>query len=152
MPPAPGSAASAASDSPARSVPIRSAAADSTSPALTVHTSGRKRPVASAKPATEPEGSAAGTDVTANAGPQVPIDTATSPGARPRPSAAPLLSPVPAATAAPQPVSPTTSAGRATLGSSAGGPSAAAAPSRSPGPAPGEEEPAPESSPPAVTR
>src|SRR6266702_4513554 len=72
------------------------AVADSTTAALTVHTSGRNRPVASANPATAPDGSAAGTWLTANAVPEVPIETTTSPGSRPRPSAAPMLSPVPA--------------------------------------------------------
>jgi hypothetical protein len=151
MPPAPGPAASAASDRPARSVPIRSATADSTSPALTVQTSGRKRPVASAKPATAPEASAAGTAVTANAVPEVPIDTATSPGRRPSPSAAPMLSPVPAATTAPHAVSPTASAGRATLGSSAAWPSAADTTSGSHCPAASEKYPVPEASPRSVT-
>ena len=127
IPPAPGSAATASADSPSRSVPSIEAVALSTRPALIVHTSGRNRPVASANPATAPDGSAAGTSVTANAVPEVPIDTATSPGCRPSPSAAPMLSPVPADTAAPQPVCPTTSAGRATLGTATGWPSAASA-------------------------
>ncbi len=138
MPPAPGSAASAASDSPATSVPVRSATADSTSPALTVQTSGRKRPVASANPAMAPDGSAAGTVVTANAVPEVPIDTATSPGCRPSPSAAPMLSPVPGASTAPVPVSPTASQGPATRGSRGSWPRAATATSGSQRPAAGE--------------
>src|ERR1019366_4215122 len=54
-----------------RSVRSSAAVADSTSPALTVHTRGRKRPVASAKPATAPDGSAAGTGLTAKAGPAI---------------------------------------------------------------------------------
>ena len=112
IPPAPGSAASASAESPSRSVPSSEAVADSTRPALIVHTSGRNRPVASANPATAPDGSSAGTSLTANAVPEVPIDTATSPGRSPSPSAAPMLSPVPADTAAPHAVCPTISPGR----------------------------------------
>src|SRR5262249_60365168 len=94
----------------------------STSPALIVQTSGRNRPVASAKPAIAPLGSADGTVVTAYAVPEVPTDTAISPGSRPRPSAAPMLAPGPADTAAPQPASPPPPARRATRGRATCGP------------------------------
>ena len=93
--------------------------------------SGRNRPVASANPATTPDSSAAGRSVTAYAVPEVPIEVTSSPGSRPRPSAAPMLSPVPGASTAPVPVSPTTSAGWATRGSPGSWPSAAAATSGS---------------------
>ena len=62
-----------------------------------MHTSGRNRPVASAKPATSPEGSAVGRSATVNAVPDVPIEITASPRSRPRPSAAAMLSPVPTA-------------------------------------------------------
>ena len=48
--------------------------------AFSVHTSGRNRPVASAKPHTLPVGSATGSRATVNTVPEVPSDTATSPG------------------------------------------------------------------------
>ena len=51
--------------------------------ALSVHTSGRKRPVASAKPATAPVASAVGVSLTAKTVPDVPSEIATSPGASP---------------------------------------------------------------------
>ena len=59
-PPAPGGAASASASSPAWSTPSQRAIASVTFVAFSVHTSGRKRPVASAKPATAPVGSAVG--------------------------------------------------------------------------------------------
>jgi hypothetical protein len=93
------------------------AAADSTRAALSVHTSGRKRPVASAKPATRPLGSSLGAEWTAKTVPLVPIDTTTSPGLAPSPSAVAMLSPVPAATTAPVRVSPATALGSSTRGS-----------------------------------
>ena len=65
--------------------------------AFKVHTRGRKFPVASAKPATSPLGSLVAILETAKAVPLVPIDTTTSPGCAPTPSAAAALSPVPAA-------------------------------------------------------
>ena len=49
------------------------AVADSTSPALSVQTSGRNRPVASANPATAPEQPAAGISLTAKTVPDVSI-------------------------------------------------------------------------------
>src|SRR5262249_54802540 len=125
IPPAPGPAARASAESPSRSVPSNDAVADSTRPALIVHTSGRNRPVASANPATAPDGSLAGTSRTATAAPEAPPAPATSPGLGPSPSAAPMLPPVPADTAAPQAVSPTASPGRATRGSRSGCPIAA---------------------------
>ena len=51
--------------------------------ALSVHTSGRKRPVASANPATAPVGSAVGVSLTAYTVPDVPSEIATSPGRSP---------------------------------------------------------------------
>jgi hypothetical protein len=61
------------------------AAASSTRAALRVATSGRKRPVASANPATVPEASAAGVAATLNTVPEVPIETMTSPSTAPTP-------------------------------------------------------------------
>ena len=107
--------------------------------AFTVATSGRKRPVASAKPATRPDSSAAGSAATAYAVPEVPIETTTSPRPRPRPSAAPMLSPVPADSAAPPGVRATISAGAASRGSPTGWPSAVSAISGSQRPAAGEK-------------
>ena len=52
-------------------------------------------------PATIPDGSAAGTSATANTVPEVPIETTTSPGSAPTPSAAAMLSPVPGPRTAP---------------------------------------------------
>ena len=114
------------------------AALDSTSPALTVHTSGRKRPVASAKPATEPEGSAAGTEVTANA---VPRCRSTR---RPRRVPGRGRVPRPCCRRCPPPPphpsrSPPTSAGCATLGSSAGWPKRGRRRIGQPGPGRGRE-------------
>ena len=65
IPPAPGAAARARADSPPASVPSMAATESSTSAALIVQTSGRNRPVASAKPAIAPLGSADGAAVTA---------------------------------------------------------------------------------------
>src|SRR3990170_7571076 len=76
-------------------------AAVMTRAAFRVATRGRKLPVASAKPATAPDGSAMGRSATAKTVPDVPIETTTSPGAAPRPSAAPALSPAPGATRMP---------------------------------------------------
>src|SRR3990170_4217851 len=76
-------------------------AAVMTRAAFRVATRGRKLPVASAKPATAPDGSAMGRSVTAKTVPDVPIETTTSPGAAPRPSAAPAVSPAPGATRMP---------------------------------------------------
>ena len=68
----------------------------------------------------QPVGSAAGVVGDANAVPEVPIETTTSPG-QPRPSAAAMLSPVPGASAQPAGASaPTTSAGAASRGSRGG--------------------------------
>ena len=78
---------------PSWSTPSSAAAASRTRAAFRVATSGRKRPVASAKPATarwrrpEPIGD------TAHATPEVPIETTTSPAPAPSPSAAAALSP-----------------------------------------------------------
>ena len=68
--------------------------------ALSVQTSGRNRPEASANPATAPDGSAVGRSLTAYTVPDVPMEMATSPGRSPTPSAAAMLSPVPGATTA----------------------------------------------------
>src|SRR5690606_31532206 len=65
-PSAPGGADRANRDSSSWSTPSRVAAASSTRAALSVHTSGRNRPVVSAKPATMPDGSAAGDSATEN--------------------------------------------------------------------------------------
>src|SRR5450755_251636 len=126
-PPAPGGAASASLDSPAASVPSSRAVRVRTRAALTVATSGRNRPVASANPATAPVMSAAGTLVTAYAVPEVPIETTTSPSPTPSPSAAPMLSPVPGDSTAPPGVRPTTSDGAASRGVATGRPSAISA-------------------------
>ena len=107
--------------------------------------------MASANPAMVPVGSAAGISVTANAVPEVPIETATSPGSRPRPSAAPMLSPVPADTTWPRIVSPAAAAGSATRGSRIWCPIASAATSGSQTPSAGEKYPVPEASPRSVT-
>ena len=120
-------------------MPSSPAVSVSTRAALTVATSGRKRPVASANPATAPVVSAAGTLVTAYAVPDVPIETTTSPSPTPRPSAAPMLSPVPGDSAAPPEVCPTISAGAASRGVSTGRPSAASAMSGSQVPSAGEK-------------
>ena len=74
--------------------------------AFSVHTSGKKRPVASAKPATSPLPSCVAVSDTANAVPLVPKETTTSPGCAPNPSAAAALSPVPAAIGIPAEVLP----------------------------------------------
>ena len=79
-PPAPGGAASASASSPAWSTPSSRAIASVTFVAFSVHTSGRKRPVASANPATAPVASAVGVSLTAKTVPDVPIEIATSPG------------------------------------------------------------------------
>ena len=70
--------------------------------ALSVQTRGKKRPVASAKPATAPLGSCVGVSDTAKAVPLVPSETTTSPGYAWTPSAAPALSPAPAAMGIPE--------------------------------------------------
>src|ERR1035437_1826273 len=70
---------------------------------------GRKRPVASANPATTPVASVVGAVCTPKTVPLVPSDTTTSPGSSPSPSAAPMLSPVPAATSIPPAVCPAAS-------------------------------------------
>ncbi len=62
-----------------------------------MQTSGRYLPVASAKPATDPDGSCVGVCETANAVPLVPRETTTSPGCACSPKAAAALSPAPAA-------------------------------------------------------
>ncbi len=96
----------------------------STRAALSVQTSGRNRPVASAKPATSPLASAVGVSATAATTPLVPIDTVTSPVTAPSPSAAAMLSPVPGPSTAPAAVRPTGAAGAATGGSATSRPNA----------------------------
>ena len=83
------------------STPSSRATASMTLAAFSVQTSGRNRPVASAKPATSPDGSVVGDSHTANAVPDVPAEITASPVRRPTPSAAAMLSPVPGATTAP---------------------------------------------------
>jgi len=80
--------------------------------------------VASANPATMPEGSAAGRSETANTVPDVPTETTTSPGLAPSPSAAAMLSPVPGASTAPPVVSPGLAPGSSTAGTRASCPRA----------------------------
>ena len=74
--------------------------------AFNVQTRGKKRPVASAKPATAPVASWVGVSETAKAVPDVPSETTTSPGCACTPSAAPALSPAPAAIGIPEVVVP----------------------------------------------
>src|SRR5690606_41215314 len=111
--------------SPSSVEPVAAGGADRILGALGVQTRGRSRPVGSANPETRPDASALGSDVTAKAVPEVPIETTTSPGRSPRPSAAPMLSPVPGPSAAPHAVSPTRPPGPATRGTPASRPSAA---------------------------
>lgn len=92
-PSAPAGAESASPASSSESTRSIDAVASSTRAALSVQTRGRKRPVASAKPATVPTGSALGASATLNTVPEVPIETITSPGPAPTPSAAAALSP-----------------------------------------------------------
>ncbi len=79
--------------------------------AFIVVTIGRKPPLASANPVTTPVPSATGVLLMADATPDVPIETRTSPGSRAMPSAAPMLSPVPPAIVAPVLVVPARPAG-----------------------------------------
>src|SRR5437764_530542 len=76
-------------------MPSKRAKASVTLVAFKVQTNGRKRPVASANPATAPVGSAVGRSATAYTVPDVPIEMTTSPGCSPSPRAAAMLSPVP---------------------------------------------------------
>ena len=64
-PSAPGEAVSASAENPVASTPSSRPVTSSTRAAFTVATSGRNFPVASAKPATSPDGSAVGLAVTA---------------------------------------------------------------------------------------
>ena len=100
-PVASGAGRSASASSAARSTPSRRAIASVTLVALSVHTSGRNRPVASANPATAPVASRR----RRSRSPRTRCPTSrsrstTSPGASPTPSAAAMLSPVPGATIA----------------------------------------------------
>jgi hypothetical protein len=104
-------AESASSENLAASTPSKAALASSTRAVFSVHTSGKKRPVASAKPATVPDGSTAGTSDTTLTTPDVPMEMTTSPGFAPSPSAAAALSPVPGQSVTPCEVTPATSAG-----------------------------------------
>ena len=85
--------------------------------ALRVHANGKKLPVASANPATSPDGSCVEVDETAKAVPLVPSEITRSPTDAPRPRAAPALSPAPAAMGIPPDVSPPNEYGATTLGS-----------------------------------
>src|SRR5436309_12520405 len=113
----PGGADSASRLSSSTSTPSIRAAEVSTLAALSVHTSGRNRPVASANPAIVPDGSRTGRTATANTVPEVPIDTTTSPGRASTPSADAALSPAPGPSVAPQVVVPAGSLGASTWGS-----------------------------------
>ena len=73
--------------------------------------------MAEANPATVPVGSAVGTSLTAQATPDVPIDTTTSPGRAPSPSAAAALSPAPGPSTCPVAACPAASDGASTRGS-----------------------------------
>jgi hypothetical protein len=120
MPPAPGEASRASASKRAWSTPSQRAIVSVTLVALSVHTSGRKRPVASAKPATAPFASAVGESLTVYTVPDVPSEIATSPGCNPSATAAAMLSPVPGATTASRPsamVVPARSEGCNTRGS-----------------------------------
>ena len=130
-PPEPGGALRASRANASMSTPSNSAVLVNTRAAFRVHTRGRKRPLASANPATSPDGSDDGESDPANAVPEVPRDTTTSPGPMSSDKAAPMLSPVPgpnttgaspvmpsSARASP-PISPTASDGPATRGSRA---------------------------------
>ncbi len=89
-----------------------------------VVTIGRKPPLASANPVTTPVPSATGTVLIAEATPDVPTESSTSPGSSAIPSAAPMLSPVPPATTDPRAVSAATVPGATMRGSAASWPSA----------------------------
>ena len=120
-PPEPGTALSASLANSSKSTFSIAAVAVKIRAALSVHTSGRKFPVASAKPATKPDESCVGVLDPANAVPEVPSETTTSPGFTPSAKAAPMLSPVPGPmmiSSRPIPIAvPTASLGPATLGS-----------------------------------
>ena len=90
--------------------------AASTGAPFSVHTSGSCRPVASAKPATSPDGSWGAVSLTALTTPDVPSDTMQSPGPAPTPSAAAALSPAPGPSSAPPAVVPIGAPGSATTG------------------------------------
>ena len=75
--------------------------------------------MASAKPATMPDGSAVGSSLTEYTVPDVPIETATSPERSPTPSAPAMLSPVPGATTAPPPLAGDVAPGPSTAGTAA---------------------------------
>ena len=100
-PSAPGGTAAARPSASSRSRPTMAETESTTRVQLSMQTSGRKRPVASAKPSTSPVSSMMGSTLTANAVPLVPRLTTSSPGAAPTPSAAAMLSPVPGPTGIP---------------------------------------------------
>ena len=100
-PPAPLGAASANSLKVSSDTPKVSAIVAKTFAAFNVQASGRKFPVASAKPAISPLGSWVDIEETAKAVPLVPSEITKSPTAAPKPSAAPALSPAPAAMGVP---------------------------------------------------
>ncbi len=102
---------------PSRSRPSRAAVERSTWAAFRVATIGRWRPVASAKEETSPVVSTTACSWTAKIVPELPSETTASPGPRPRPSAAAMLSPVPAEISRPSGVWPAGSAGPSTSGS-----------------------------------
>ena len=85
--------------------------------ALSVQTSGKKRPDASANPATAPLESCVDVVDTANAVPLVPSEITTSPGSACTPRAAAALSPAPGAIGIPEEVVPPNVEGAMIIGS-----------------------------------
>lgn len=143
-------AASARRENSSRSTPSSWAPVVSTRAALRVHMSGRCRPSAEANPAICPLASRVGVSWTAKTVPDVPRLTTTSPGCRPRPSAAPMLSPVPAPTTRPASVTPAGSAGPRTRGTPNSRPRARRWMSASYSPVTGDQYPVPLASPRSV--
>ena len=92
--------------------------------ALSVVTTGRCMPVASASEVIMPVGSASASWCTAITEPEAPSDTTASPRPMPSPRAAAMVSPVPAEISRPSGVVPAASAGPSTSGSAAWWPSA----------------------------
>ena len=118
-PSAPAGADRARSDNVSKSTSSILATAASTGAPFRVHTKGKCRPVASAKPATSPAWSAGALSLTALTTPEVPSDTMQSPGTAPSASAAAALSPAPAPMPAPDRMAPPFCAGptiRGTIG------------------------------------
>src|SRR5580693_212572 len=112
----PAGAPRARSERPAGPTPNKREMASRTRAPFRVQARGRKRPVASAKPAIMPVGSATGLSTTAATTPDVPMETTTSPGPAPTPRAAAALSPVPGPRSTPDGVLPAEPAGARTRG------------------------------------